>query len=56
MSPPAGGALLPTTTDDCVVSGLSDPITDVWCPGPEFPLSLPVCVPSRSPDVLSRLD
>ena len=27
-SPPAGGALLPMTTDDCVVSGLGDPITD----------------------------
>ena len=49
-SPPAGGALLPTTADDCVVSGLGDPITAAWCkqyPGSESPWSLPLCVAVR---------
>ena len=49
-SPPAGGTLLPTTADGCVVSGLGDPITAAWCeqyPGSESPWSLPVCVAVR---------
>ena len=43
-SPPAGEALLPMPADDCVASGLGDPITAALCeqyPGSE---SLGLCL------------
>ena len=50
-SPPTGEALLPPPADDCLVPGLDDPNTAVWCEpflGSESPSSLPACATVRA--------